>query len=500
MQGKIIKGIAGFYYVQTEDKLYECKAKGIFRNKKMKPLVGDNVEIDILDETEQEGNITKIYERHNELIRPAVSNVDQALIIFAAKNPKPNYNLLDRFLMMMEKQDVPVIVCFNKVDLAKEKELKLLEKVYENCGHIVRFISVKEEEGIDEIRELIHGKTTVLAGPSGVGKSSLMNLLQPEAQMETGEVSEKIKRGRHTTRHSELICIEKDTYVLDTPGFSSLFIHMFEEDEIKDYFQEFAPYEDECRFQGCSHTHEPDCGVKKALEEGKISKIRYDNYLYRTKRKEKMVMRVLILTGGTVEENFAKDYISKWNPDQVITADKGLLYAKRLNIKPDIILGDFDSCSKDIMQEFSTDKKIIVPCEKDDTDTGLAIQKAIETGADEILMIGGTGTRLDHVMGNFGQLFYAHSKGVKAELVDANNRIRVLNHEDTISKKDQFGKYVSLIPIYEARGVTLTGFKYPLKDHTLVFEQSLAISNELEAEEGIISFSEGKLLLIESRD
>ena len=202
-----------------------------------------------------------------------------------------------------------------------------------------------------------------------------------------------------------------------------------------------------------------------------------------------MVMRVLILTGGTVEENFAKDYISKWNPDQVITADKGLLYAKRLNIKPDIILGDFDSCSKDIMQEFSTDKKIIVPCEKDDTDTGLAIQKAIETGADEIL-----------VMGNFGQLFYAHSKGVKAELVDANNRIRVLNHEDTISKKDQFGKYVSLIPIYEARGVTLTGFKYPLKDHTLVFEQSLAISNELEAEEGIISFSEGKLLLIESRD
>ena len=129
-----------------------------------------------------------------------------------------------------------------------------------------------------------------------------------------------------------------------------------------------------------------------------------------------------------------------------------------------------------------------------------AIQKAIETGADEILMIGGTGTRLDHVLGNFGQLFYAHSKGVKAELVDANNRIRVLNHEDTISKKDQFGKYVSLIPIYEARGVTLTGFKYPLKDHTLVFEQSLAISNELEAEEGIISFSEGKLLLIESRD
>ena len=279
-QGKIVKGIAGFYYVNVvESGIFECKAKGAFRKDGIKPLVGDDAVIEVLDEKEMTGNIIEILPRKNELIRPAVANIDQALVVFAVTKPKPHYNLLDRFLMMMEKQDVPVIVCFNKVDLAKEKELKLLEKVYENCGHIVRFISGKEEEGIDEIRELIHGKTTVLAGPSGVGKSSLMNLLQPEAQMETGEVSEKIKRGRHTTRHSELIRIEKDTYVLDTPGFSSLFIHMFEEDEIKDYFQEFAPYEDECRFQGCSHTHEPDCGVKKALEEGKISKIRYDNYV-----------------------------------------------------------------------------------------------------------------------------------------------------------------------------------------------------------------------------
>lgn len=278
MQGKIIKGIAGFYYVQTEDKLYECKAKGIFRNKKMKPLVGDNVEIDILDEEDQEGNITKIYERSNELIRPAVANVNQALIIFAAKNPKPNYNLLDRFLMMMEKQEVPVIVCFNKVDLAKEQDLTLLEKVYENCGHIVKFISVKEEEGIDEIRKLIHGKTTVLAGPSGVGKSSLMNLLQPEAQMETGEVSEKIKRGKHTTRHSELIYIGEDTYLMDTPGFSSLFLENIEKEDLKYYFPEFTPYENTCKFNGCCHIHEPGCEVKKALEEGKISKMRYDDY------------------------------------------------------------------------------------------------------------------------------------------------------------------------------------------------------------------------------
>lgn len=279
MQGKIIKGIAGFYYVQTSENIYQCKAKGIFRNKKIKPLVGDNVEIDILDEKEMEGNISEILPRTNELIRPAVSNIDQALVVFAAKNPKPNYNLLDRFLITMEKQEVPVIICFNKMDLAKEKELDLLDRVYENCGHQVKFISVRQEEGIEDIRDLIRGKTTVLAGPSGVGKSSLMNFLQPDANMETGDISNKIKRGRHTTRHSEFICVEADTFVLDTPGFSSLFIDKFEEDEIKEYFQEFSPYEEQCRFQGCSHTHEPDCGVKKALEEGKISRIRYDNYV-----------------------------------------------------------------------------------------------------------------------------------------------------------------------------------------------------------------------------
>lgn len=279
MQGKIIKGIAGFYYVQTGENIYQCKAKGIFRNKKIKPLVGDNVKIDILDEKEMEGNISEIFPRTNELIRPAVSNVDQALVVFAAKNPKPNYNLLDRFLITMEKQQVPVIICFNKVDLAKEKELAALNRVYENCGHQVRFISVRQEEGLEDIRDLIQGKTTVLAGPSGVGKSSLMNFLQPDANMETGDISNKIKRGRHTTRHSEFICVETDTFVLDTPGFSSLFIDKFEEDEIKEYFQEFSPYEEQCRFQGCSHTHEPDCGVKRALEEGKISRIRYDNYV-----------------------------------------------------------------------------------------------------------------------------------------------------------------------------------------------------------------------------
>lgn len=211
-------------------------------------------------------------------------------------------------------------------------------------------------------------------------------------------------------------------------------------------------------------------------------------------------MKVLILTGGSVNADFASEYIRKWNPDQIITADKGLLYAKQLGITPDIILGDFDSCNKNIMEEFSTDEKIIAPCEKDDTDTGLAMIKAKEIGADEILLIGATGTRLDHVLGNIGQLVFAQRNGMKAQIVDEHNRIQALESKSVISKNDQFGKYVSLIPIYKAAGVTLHGFKYPLNNDTLVFHESWGISNELVEEEGKISYKEGCLLMIESRD
>ena len=278
MQGRIIKGIAGFYYVDTGTGLYECKAKGIFRNRKMKPLVGDMAEIEVLDEEKKLGNLTELLPRTNELIRPAVSNIDQALVIFAAKNPKPNYNLLDRFLLMMEKQGVPAVVCFNKTDLAKEKELSVLMDVYKDCGHRVIFTSVSGETGLSEIREAVDHKTTVLAGPSGVGKSSMMNLLYPDANMETGAVSEKIQRGKHTTRHSELFAIGKDTYMMDTPGFSSMYLEELECGNLKDYFPEFAAYEDDCKFLGCVHVGEPVCGVKEAVRQGEISESRYDNY------------------------------------------------------------------------------------------------------------------------------------------------------------------------------------------------------------------------------
>lgn len=280
MQGKIIKGIAGFYYIYAEDgNVYECKAKGIFRKDNFKPLVGDNVEITVLNEEEKEGSVTSILPRRNSLIRPAVANVDQAFLIFAMENPKPNFLLLDRFLIMMEQQEIPVVICFNKKDVGEKKEMEKLYEIYTGCGYRVVLSSTYEGEGMDEIREILKGKTTVVAGPSGVGKSSITNCMQGEVQMETGEISKKLKRGKHTTRHSQVIPVEKNTFLVDTPGFSSLYLTDMKEEELRDYFPEFVMYEPQCRFQGCMHIHEPGCAVKEALSEGKINQQRYDNYL-----------------------------------------------------------------------------------------------------------------------------------------------------------------------------------------------------------------------------
>ena len=283
MQGKIEKGIAGFYYVHVPKKgIYECKAKGVFRNRKVKPLVGDDVEIAVLDQENRIGNIMELYPRKNTLIRPAVANIDQALVIFAVTDPLPNLNLLDRFLIMMEQQKVDTIICFNKQDLAEQEQLEKLKDCYAACGYPVLFSSNSTLDGMDQIKEVLVGKTTVLAGPSGVGKSSLLNWLNPKANMEVGGISEKIRRGKHTTRHSELFYIEelgKNTYVFDTPGFTSLYLMDLEAEQLKDYFVEFRQYEENCRFKGCVHVREPDCRVKQALEEGKISSSRYKNYM-----------------------------------------------------------------------------------------------------------------------------------------------------------------------------------------------------------------------------
>lgn len=280
MHGKIVKGIAGFYYVHVAGgEIYECKAKGIFRKENLKPLVGDDVTIEITDAKACEGNIMEIHPRRNVLIRPAVANIDQALLIFSVARPEPNYNLSDRFLIMMGRQGIGCILCFNKKDIATPEECARIEDIYRKSGCRILFVSALRNEGIEELRGLLAGKTTTVAGPSGVGKSSIVNCLQKDREMETGDISEKIARGKHTTRHSELISVSEDTYIMDTPGFSSLSLFETKSEELKQFYPEFAPYEAQCRFQTCAHIHEPVCGVKQALEQGDISSVRYHNYV-----------------------------------------------------------------------------------------------------------------------------------------------------------------------------------------------------------------------------
>ncbi len=280
MHGKIIKGISGFYYVYTAEHgiIYECHAKGIFRKKQIKPLIGDDAEIEVIDEKNAIGNITDILPRKNKLLRPAVANVDQAVIIFAVRYPDPSFNLLDRFLIRMERQGLPCIICFNKEDIAERAQLDILKEAYGTCGYRVIYLSARSGEGFSELERVLDGKTSTVAGPSGVGKSSVINRLCPEANMETGEISRKIKRGKNTTRHSEIFALGMDTYIIDTPGFTSLDITDIKKEELVSYYPEFADHASECRFRGCAHISEPDCAVKEAVEAGSISRVRYDNY------------------------------------------------------------------------------------------------------------------------------------------------------------------------------------------------------------------------------
>lgn len=299
LKGKIIKGVGGFYYVNVEadeskeDIIYECRAKGIFRKNKEKPLPGDDVELkplsEMLPDGYPEGSIIKILERKNSIIRPQVANIDQAMVVFACVYPEPNLNLLDRFLINMERQSIPTVIVFNKNDLVGADKLKELTDTYKNSGYKVLTINTigdltnSLESGIEETREILlkelRGKTTVLAGPSGVGKSSVMKLLSPKAEVETGTLSEKIGRGKNTTRHTELFYLEKETYLLDTPGFSTIYIQGMQPEELRDYYNEFLEYSSKCKFNTCRHVSEPGCAVKRAVEEGNINRTRYENYL-----------------------------------------------------------------------------------------------------------------------------------------------------------------------------------------------------------------------------
>ena len=280
INGKIIKGIGGFYYVDTEKGLYECRARGIFRKNKITPLVGDRVSISVVDEENKKGVVEEIEKRDTELVRPPIANVDKALIVFAIKNPAPNLSLLDRFIVLAEKENLEIVIVFTKVDLDTDGELLgELKDIYEVSGYKVISVSNKLKLNIDKIKEELKENTVVFAGPSGVGKSSLLNEVDKNFELKTGEVSDKIKRGKHTTRHAELLKLECGGMVADTPGFSSLTLDDIDESELKEYFIEFDKHDD-CRFGSrCIHENEPSCAVKEAVENGEISKKRYESYI-----------------------------------------------------------------------------------------------------------------------------------------------------------------------------------------------------------------------------
>lgn len=278
VKGIILKGIAGFYYVKTDDSLFECKARGKFKNQKLTPLVGDRVLI--LPENEEKATIEEIEERKTELVRPAVANVDHSVIVFAVQNPDPNRILLDKMTVLSIAAGVVPIICFNKIDGDQKGVGKELKKVYESAGFRVILTSWKTGEGIDELKEAIQDKVSVFAGPSGVGKSSLLNKLQKGLSLKTGELSEKIKRGKHTTRHTELMPLDHGGWVVDTPGFTSLDLEFIELNALKDFFPEFEAQEEFCRFDDCVHINEPGCGVIAAVDSFKISGQRYESYRY----------------------------------------------------------------------------------------------------------------------------------------------------------------------------------------------------------------------------
>ncbi len=278
LEGLILKGLGGFYYVKSGEHIYECKPRGIFRLDEITPVAGDRVSISVMDEDTKEGIIEKIHDRKNFLVRPPVANIDQVVAVFALKSPSPDFLLLDKLLVKAASLDIKPIICVNKIDLGTNEELVSAFQSYASASYTLVYISASQGNGMERLEELFNHKMSILAGPSGVGKSTIVNWLRPELGIETGHISERIKRGRHTTRQVEFYQVGDSGYLADTPGFTSFKIDDIQYDNLQCFYPEFRKYIDLCRFAGCSHVSEPQCAVKNAVDEGKIDSGRHSRY------------------------------------------------------------------------------------------------------------------------------------------------------------------------------------------------------------------------------
>lgn len=278
-EGRIVKSLSGFYTVKSKEGIFTCKGRGVFRNQNITPLVGDFV---LFEKTNDEtGYITKIESRWNELVRPPIANVTQAIIVQSACQPSFNPLLLDRFLVLVESKHITPIIVITKLDLANDDEtdqVNTFKKIYESIGYTVKLLSLHEEDTLQTIQSFFPNEITVLTGQSGVGKSTLLNRINPELAIETGEISKTLGRGKHTTRHVELIEINGGL-VADTPGFSSLDFTSIEPEQLSLYFREMKEVVHQCKFRGCLHHKEPQCAVKQAVKDGEINHVRYEHYI-----------------------------------------------------------------------------------------------------------------------------------------------------------------------------------------------------------------------------
>lgn len=279
IEGIITKGVGGNYYVDIGSKIIECRARGLFRLKNIKPLVGDKVLIRITEEDEDMGYIEEIKERTSEIKRPPVANAQQLVIIFSVKNPEPSFILLDKLLIAAKSNNLNPVICINKSDLANEEEKENILNIFKNTGYKIIFTSKYDEDSLQNLKDILKDRLNVFSGPSGVGKSSLMNAIEPGFYLETGEISDKLKRGRHTTRHAEIFKLSFGGYAVDTPGFSSFELEGIDEYSLKSYYPEIVKYDDGCKFLDCLHYKEPGCMIKEAVNSDLISRVRYNNYI-----------------------------------------------------------------------------------------------------------------------------------------------------------------------------------------------------------------------------